>query len=759
MLARVAGLFSRRGYNIFSLAVAPTDDERFSRITIVVDVESAPLEQIVQPARQADQRGDDHRAGPGRRRRARAAAGHRRAPSPSRAGQVIELVGVFEGKIVDVGHGPHHGHAGRPPEQDRRLRGPARGPTASSSSSGPAGWPCLSWSAGPPGASAGDSRRWRTDRHRPSPTGPADDHEEQDEHGQAVLRVRRRPGPDRRAARWPSSATAPRATPTPSTWPSPGVDVRVGLRAGLVVDGRRPRRPGCGSLSVAEAAAEADLIMILLPDTEQKAVYEAEIAPHLRRGRRPVLRPRLQHPLRPDRPAGRASTWPWWRPRAPATWCAAPTPRAAACPSPGRRGPGRLGQGPRPGPVLRPRASAPPGPACSTPPSTRRPRPTSSASRWCCAAGSTSLVQAGFETLVDAGYQPESAYFECLHELKLIVDLMYEQGIAGMRYSISDTAEYGDLTRGPAGHQRRTCGPRCADPGRDPRRRVRRGVDRREPRPAARTSSGSSEAGPSPPDREGRGRAAGHDAVHLGRQDRGPGRLRRLTPGGLSGPGGRRPDELDAGVAAGPNSSAWPQSASGDPVGVGREERPFLARVRRQRTVGVAEGDASPARRPDLASPARSGRRRRRGRRRRSRGPGGAPGRPRGTGLGGPSRVGRRSCAGRAGGRTGAGRAAGRTGRRRRARGGGGPPAFERDLGAVPPQPGRGERGHAGRRASGGRAEGGHLEDDPTAERQANQVRRTVDTPPPELAGHRGGEPFWLGFRRGETDGPGAVAG
>src|SRR6185312_878401 len=63
--------------------------------------------------------------------------------------------------------------------------------------------------------------------------------------------------------------------------------------------------------------------------------------------------------------------------------------------------------------------------------------------------GLTALVQAGFETLVDAGYQPESAYFECLHELKLIVDLMYEQGISGMRYSISTTAEYGDLTRGP----------------------------------------------------------------------------------------------------------------------------------------------------------------------------------------------------------------------------------------------------------------------------------------------------------------------
>jgi ketol-acid reductoisomerase len=63
--------------------------------------------------------------------------------------------------------------------------------------------------------------------------------------------------------------------------------------------------------------------------------------------------------------------------------------------------------------------------------------------------GATALVQAGFETLVEAGYAPEMAYFECLHELKLIVDLMYEGGIANMRYSISNTAEYGDVTRGP----------------------------------------------------------------------------------------------------------------------------------------------------------------------------------------------------------------------------------------------------------------------------------------------------------------------
>jgi ketol-acid reductoisomerase len=63
--------------------------------------------------------------------------------------------------------------------------------------------------------------------------------------------------------------------------------------------------------------------------------------------------------------------------------------------------------------------------------------------------GASALVQAGFDTLVEAGYDPQMAYFECLHELKLIVDLMYEKGLAGMRYSISNTAEYGDYTRGP----------------------------------------------------------------------------------------------------------------------------------------------------------------------------------------------------------------------------------------------------------------------------------------------------------------------
>ena len=63
--------------------------------------------------------------------------------------------------------------------------------------------------------------------------------------------------------------------------------------------------------------------------------------------------------------------------------------------------------------------------------------------------GCSALIKAGFETLVEAGYQPEIAYFECCHEMKLIVDLIYKKGFAGMRDSISNTAEYGDVTRGP----------------------------------------------------------------------------------------------------------------------------------------------------------------------------------------------------------------------------------------------------------------------------------------------------------------------
>ncbi len=95
--------------------------------------------------------------------------------------------------------------------------------------------------------------------------------------------------------------------------------------------------------------------------------------------------------------------------------------------------------------------------------------------------GVTSLVQAGFETLVEAGYQPELAYFETMHELKLIVDLMYQGGLQYMRYSISDTAEYGDYVSGPADHRRAHPRRDEEDPGRDPGRQLREALDRGGP--------------------------------------------------------------------------------------------------------------------------------------------------------------------------------------------------------------------------------------------------------------------------------------
>jgi ketol-acid reductoisomerase len=96
--------------------------------------------------------------------------------------------------------------------------------------------------------------------------------------------------------------------------------------------------------------------------------------------------------------------------------------------------------------------------------------------------GVSELVKAGFQTLVDAGYQPEIADFECMHELKLIVHLMYQGGLSYMRYSISDTAEWGDYKSGPVGDHRRTAARvHAPDPAGDPERCLCRGVDGRIP--------------------------------------------------------------------------------------------------------------------------------------------------------------------------------------------------------------------------------------------------------------------------------------
>ncbi len=225
-----------------------------------------------------------------------------------------------------------------------------------------------------------------------------------------------------------------------------GVDVRVGLRDGSK-SATKATEAGLRVLSVAQAAAEADLVMMLLPDTEQASVYEADIAPSLRQGDAlffahgfnirfgqivppPGVDVAMVAPKGPGHLVRRTYT----------EGGGVPSLVAVAQDASGKAhdlalsyayalGATRAG-------VL----------------DTTFEEETETdlfGEQVVLCGGVTALVMAAFETLVDGGYQPESAYFECLHELKLIVDLMYEQGISGMRFSVSDTAEYGDMTRGP----------------------------------------------------------------------------------------------------------------------------------------------------------------------------------------------------------------------------------------------------------------------------------------------------------------------
>jgi ketol-acid reductoisomerase len=225
-----------------------------------------------------------------------------------------------------------------------------------------------------------------------------------------------------------------------------GVDVRVGLREGSA---SRPKAEEAGLTvtGIRDAAAWADLVMLLLPDTEQPVVYEREIAPELSEGDALFFAHGFNIRFGQIRPPAGVDV-------------------AMVAP----KGPGHLvrrmfveGQGV---PSLVAVAQDASGKALDLALSYAYALGATRAGvlkttfeeetetdlfgeQAVLCGGLTSLVLAGYETLVEAGYQPESAYFECLHELKLIVDLMYEQGISAMRYSISDTAEYGDLTRGP----------------------------------------------------------------------------------------------------------------------------------------------------------------------------------------------------------------------------------------------------------------------------------------------------------------------
>jgi ketol-acid reductoisomerase len=225
-----------------------------------------------------------------------------------------------------------------------------------------------------------------------------------------------------------------------------GVDVRVGLRDGSS-SRAKATDAGLKVMAIDEAATEADLIMILLPDTEQKRVYDESIAPHLKGGDAVFFahgfNVRFGRIAPPDgidvamvAPKGPGHLVRRTYVEGGGTPCLI----AVAQDATGKAKDLALAY-----------ADAIGGARAGVLDTTFEEETETDlfGEQVVLCGGLTALVQAGFETLVDAGYQPESAYFECLHELKLIVDLMYEQGIAGMRYSISDTAEYGDLTRGP----------------------------------------------------------------------------------------------------------------------------------------------------------------------------------------------------------------------------------------------------------------------------------------------------------------------
>src|SRR5213082_2322096 len=225
-----------------------------------------------------------------------------------------------------------------------------------------------------------------------------------------------------------------------------GVDVRIGLREGSS-SAAKAEAAGLRVVPIDQAAAEADLIMMLLPDTEQRDVYEQSIAPHLNGGDAIFFAHGFNIRFGQIKPADGIDVA-MVAPKGPGhlvrrTYTeggGVPCLVAVAQDASGKAKDLALSY-----------ADAIGGTRAGVLETTFEEETETDlfGEQVVLCGGLTSLVQAGFETLVEAGYQPESAYFECLHELKLIIDLMYENGIAGMRFSISDTAEYGDLTRGP----------------------------------------------------------------------------------------------------------------------------------------------------------------------------------------------------------------------------------------------------------------------------------------------------------------------
>lgn len=225
-----------------------------------------------------------------------------------------------------------------------------------------------------------------------------------------------------------------------------GVEVVVGLRAGST-SAAKAQKVGLEVAAVADAVDGADIVMVLVPDERQASLYQEQIEPNLKQGAALLfahgfnihfgfITPRSDTDVFMIAPKGPGHLVRSTFTQGGGVPCliaihqdASGNAREAALSYAAAIGGGRAG-------VIE---------------TTFREETETDlfGEQTVLCGGLTSLIQAGFETLVDAGYAPEMAYFECLHEVKLIVDLIYEGGIADMRYSISNTAEYGDLTRGP----------------------------------------------------------------------------------------------------------------------------------------------------------------------------------------------------------------------------------------------------------------------------------------------------------------------
>ena len=224
-----------------------------------------------------------------------------------------------------------------------------------------------------------------------------------------------------------------------------GVAVVVGQRDGSD-SATKAAAAGFEVLSVAGAVAKADVVMLLVPDELAGDLYAAEVAPNLRSGAYLAFAHGFNIHFRKILPAADAGVF-MVAPKGPGHLVRSEFTKGMGVPclvAVAQDGPGDTEA------VALAYAAAIGGARAAVLGTTFREETETDlfGEQAVLCGGLSELIRAGYETLVDAGYEPEMAYFECLHEVKLIVDLLYEGGIANMRYSISNTAEYGDLTRG-----------------------------------------------------------------------------------------------------------------------------------------------------------------------------------------------------------------------------------------------------------------------------------------------------------------------